>query len=357
MKLFLLRGVNYKMAASFDFQRRLGAGHFGEVWMAVDTGLNATRAVKLIPPLKVLNPKNIFHEAQILKGAEHPNVVRVEETGTLADGRIYLAMEYLPKGSLEDEAKGAYVDLTRAQRIMVDALRGLQHAHERGILHRDIKPANILIGDNGVGKLSDFGLAVPKGINLKTLGVKDYGYVLHLAPEVHAGGNNSVLSDIYSVGVTLYRLVNGDSYLPLIDPVDIPQACMDGKYPDRTKYRAFIPRALKVLINRATDIDQAKRYQSAEAMRHALEQITIQMNWKEQLLPNGTRWTSGWNARCYEVTLSHDSLNEWTVTTKRGQSRKNLRKISSLCQAGLSRSVAEKITRKILQDHVSGRAK
>jgi len=94
------------MAASFDFKERLGAGHFGEVWRVIDTGLNAERALKLIPPSKVLNPTNIFHEAQILKEAEHPNVVRVEETGTLGDGRIYVAMEYLPKGSLEDEAKG-----------------------------------------------------------------------------------------------------------------------------------------------------------------------------------------------------------------------------------------------------------
>lgn len=345
------------MAASFDFKERLGAGHFGEVWRVIDTGLNAVRALKLIPPSKVLNPANIFHEAQVLKEAEHPNVVRVEETGTMADGRIYVAMEYLPKGSLEDEAKGAYVDLTRAQRIMVDALRGLQHAHERGLIHRDIKPANILVTNSGSGKLSDFGLAVPKGVSLKALGVKDYAYILHLAPEVHTGAGYSILSDVYAAGVTLYRLVNGDTYLPSMSPADIPQACIEGKYPNRARHRDFVPRPLRVLINRAIDCDPARRYQSAESMRHALEQITIQMNWNQQLLTDGVRWTAGWNKKSYEVILRHSPDGTWSVETRRGKSKRDLRRVTPLCASGLTRTVAQKLSRRILQDHVLGRTK
>jgi serine/threonine protein kinase len=63
------------MAGSFDFRERLGSGHFGEVWLVTDTGLNADRELKVIPPDKVPNPRNFFHEAQILKEVEHPNVV------------------------------------------------------------------------------------------------------------------------------------------------------------------------------------------------------------------------------------------------------------------------------------------
>jgi len=240
---------------------------------------------------------------------------------------------------------------------MVDALRGLQHAHGRGLLHRDIKPANILVGNNGSGKLSDFGLAVPSGVNLKALGMKDYGYVLHLAPEVHSGGSYSVLSDIYAAGVTLYRLVNGDTYLPAIAPADIPQACIEGKYPDRSKYRDFVPRPMRLLINRATDSDSARRYQSAESMRHALEQITIQMNWKEQLLTNGVCWTAGWNAKCYEVVIKSGPDKKWNVEMRRGKSKRDLRRVGTLCHTGMTRQEAEKISRRILQDHVLGRRK
>lgn len=345
------------MAASFDFKDRLGAGHFGEVWRVIDTGLNTTRALKLIPPEKVWNPSNIFHEAQILKKAEHPNVVKVEETGTMANGKIYVAMEYLPKGSLEDEAKGSYVPLTRAQRIMVDVMRGLQHAHEQGLLHRDIKPANILVGPNAEGKLSDFGLAVPKGANLKALGAKDYAYILHLAPEIHSGGKYSVLSDIYAAGVTLYRLINGDMYLPSITAGDIRQACIDGKYPDRTKYREFIPRPMRMLVNRAMDVDPSRRFPNAEAMRHSTEQLVIQMNWIEQVLSNGTRWAAGWDKRCYEVVRTRDSSGKWIVETRKGGSKRSLRRVGSLCEKGLSKTRAVQHTKRILQDHVLGRLK
>jgi serine/threonine protein kinase len=343
------------MAASFDFKERLGTGHFGEVWRVVDTGLNASRALKLIPPGKVWNPSNIFHEAQILKQAEHPNVVKVEETGTMSDGKIYVAMEYLPKGSLEDEAKGAYVPLTRAQRIMIDALRGLQHAHEKGIIHRDIKPANILVGSNKEGKLSDFGLAVPKSVNLKALGAKDYAYILHLAPEIHSGGKYTILSDIYAAGVTLYRLINGDMFLPSVAPDEVRQACLEGKFPDRANYREFVPRPMRMLVNRAIDVNRSRRFASAEEMRHTLEQLVIQMNWNEQALANGTRWASGWNSRCYEVVRIHEPNGKWSVETRKGGSRHSLRRVGSLCGKDLSKGKAVQLTKRVLQDHVLGR--
>ena len=92
------------MSVGFDFKKRLGAGHFGEVWHAVDLGLNSECALKCIPPDKVINKKNFYQEAQTLKAAEHANIVRVNETGKLDDDRIYVSMEFLANGSLEDEA-------------------------------------------------------------------------------------------------------------------------------------------------------------------------------------------------------------------------------------------------------------
>lgn len=345
------------MATTFDMKERLGSGHFGEVWRVIDVALGTVRALKLIPPAKVFNPKNIFHEAQVLKSAEHPNVVRVEETGTMADGRIYIAMEFLPKGSLEDEAKGAYVELTRAHRIMIDALRGLQHAHNKGLLHCDIKPANIMVGNSNEGKLSDFGLAIPAGVDFQALGVKDYAYVIHLAPEVIRNRKYSVQSDIYAAGVTLYRLVNGDGYLPVIDHLTRRQAILDGDYPDRTHYREFIPRPLRAFINRAMDPMAGKRFKNADDMRHALERITLQMNWRESLTPDGIRWVCGWDGRCYEVTRSVRKDKTWFVEYCKGNSKHDLRRVNALCGKAMSKTKAEQLTRRILQDHVLGRLK
>ncbi|MFA5146477.1 MAG: protein kinase [Candidatus Omnitrophota bacterium] len=75
----------------FELKEKLGSGHFGEVWLAIDTGLNTECAVKFIPKDKIVNQKNFFYEAQILKAAEHANIVSVLDTGHLSDGRIYLS--------------------------------------------------------------------------------------------------------------------------------------------------------------------------------------------------------------------------------------------------------------------------
>lgn len=192
------------MTVAFDFRKRLGAGFFGEVWYAIETGLNYEVAVKRIPPNKVINQKNFYQEAQTLKTAEHPNIVKVFDTGILNDGQIYISMEYLSNGSLEDQASGAPLPLSQAKRLMIDVLRGLQHAHVKNLVHRDIKPANIMIGNSGEGQLSDFGLALPDITTLNMSYLKEYQYMLHLAPEVIEISDYTILSDIYACGATLY---------------------------------------------------------------------------------------------------------------------------------------------------------
>jgi serine/threonine protein kinase len=345
------------MAVSFDFQERLEAGHFGEVWRVIDTGLGVERALKVIPPRKVLNPANFFHEAQILKTVEHPNIVRVEDTGQLDGGRVYVAMEYLRKGSLEDESKGAYVELTRAKRLMIDVLRGLEHAHSRGVLHRDIKPANILIGQSLEGKLSDFGLAIPVGLNLKSLGVKEYAYVVHMAPELYEGKPHTVATDIYACGVTLYRIVNGDAFFVLPPPDQLEDCICNGDFPDRNAYRDFVPLPLRRLINQGLALMPHDRFKSASEMRRALERLVIEKNWVERKLVNGTEWRCGWDKKCYEVQCLHGSHGKWIVSVKKGPSRFALRRQTALCAEGLTEDSARKRARRILQDFVLGKLK
>ena len=342
------------MAVGFELLKRLGAGHFGEVWLAIDKGLDAERAVKFIPSDRVLDPGNFFHEAQILQSVQHSNIVRVEETGNMDDGRIYVAMEYLPKGSLEDEARGAYVDLTRAKKVMVDVLRGLGHAHDKGILHRDIKPANILIGHNGEGKLSDFGLAVPASVNLSASNFKDYAYLIHRAPELQKKPIYSAASDIYAAGVTLYRLVNGDSYLPPVGTADLEALIANGEFPDRQRYREFIPRPVRVIVNKAMNVDPKKRYRTAAAMRHALEQIEVNKNWKESLLPAGIKWTCGWGDFVYEVRRERLPTGRWQVEVRKGRTKKKLRRMLALCLYDASKQQAERQSRQVLQKMVLG---
>lgn len=342
------------MAVTFDFKKRLGSGYFGEVWHVVDTGLGCEVALKCIPPDKIINPQNFFQEAQALKLSEHPNIVRVNETGNLDDGRVYVSMEYLPRGSLEDETQGAPMPLTRAKRLMIDTLRGLGHAHLKAVVHRDVKPANILIGNAGEAKLSDFGLAVPDIKNMNIAQLKQYQYMLHLAPEVRQPQDYTYLSDIYAAGITLYRLINGDSHLPAISPQQAQRLAKRGEFPPRDKYREYVPQSLRRLINKAMSVDPTNRFQSADEMRHALEHQKLMVDWSEATLPNRQIWTGiSQDGINYRVLKLHTNRNGWQIQTQRGKAE--LRRVTALCGDNLRKEDADKRARRILQDLVTGK--
>lgn len=344
------------MSVSFDYLKRLGSGHFGEVWQAIDVGLNEECAIKLIPKDKMIDQKNFFLEAQVLKLTEHPNIVRVIDTGLMNDERIYVKMEFLPKGSLEDETEGAYVPLSRVKKIMIDVLRGLEYAHSKEIVHRDVKPANILIGNANEGKLSDFGLALPSIDKLDLSSIKKYQYILHLAPEVTSFDKFSFLSDIYACGATLYRLVNGDSFIPNLPTFEIRQRTIDGSFPDRTQYRHFIPRSFRLLINKALNIDPKNRFQSVVEMRHTLERIIVDVDWEERKIPNGIRWITKKEDMHYNIALFEGSNHKWNVRFRKGRNEKKLRVYDSLSLYHTSYNKAEQFAKKILQSYVSGNA-
>ena len=343
------------MSVRFDLKKRLGNGYFGEVWYANEVGLNQICAVKLVPHNKIINQANYFQEAQCLKQAEHSNVVRILDTGNFDKTKIYLSMEYLKNKSLENEASGGFIAITRAKKLMIDVLRGLEHAHQQNILHRDIKPANILIGDSKEGKLSDFGLALPDISKLDLAFIKtNYQYMTHLAPEVRKFADYSKSSDIYACGVTFYRLINGDSFLPSIDPIDIRQAIKDAKYPDRTRYRDFVPNSLRRFTNKAMNPDVSKRFKSAEEMRHSLEQIGLVSNWNESFLPNGMYWSTSGTLGVITVKTT-ENCGLWTILAKKRKHRGPLKRITKYCKNKINRKEADSLTKEILQKVVQNR--
>jgi len=181
--------------------------------------------------------------------------------------------------------------------------------------------------------------------------------VAHLAPEVRRTGRYTPATDIYAAGMTLYRLVNGDKYLPFVPPPMIAALVAAGKYPRRSEYREFVPRPIRTLINKAISVDPRQRFSSAEEMRHALEQITINMNWDERVLADGTQWISGWNDHCYEVVRRRTRLGHWEITVRKGHSKQTLRRMERFCLTTADRKIAERHTRRVLQDFVLGRCR
>ncbi|MBI2169375.1 MAG: serine/threonine protein kinase [Actinobacteria bacterium] len=327
-------------------RRRLGSGQFGEAWLVFDRAIGHDRVVKFVRPDKIHDPMHFYSEPQVLMALRHPNIVEMYDAGTMPDGRLYVAMEYLPRGSLEDEYGGSVVPVADAIGVVADASRGTEHSHSQGIVHRDIKPANILLGDSGRAKLSDFGLATRVGA---AGAASPYGYVAHLAPEVLTADETSVQTDVYALGVTAYRMLNGDASLP--DPAALPGSLEDaiiaGDFPDRHRFRAHVSERLRRVIRRALSVDPQRRYASAAELRHELERVTPVVSlteipggavahW-EGISADGTTWTA--------VISKGKAGFDFTLTKARGGAP---RRVRSDCQTFGTEALARRHARNVL---------
>jgi eukaryotic-like serine/threonine-protein kinase len=223
----------------------LGSGYFGEVWLEHDDALDRPCAVKYLDPARLAPGVDAYAEAQAMMTAQHDNVVAVY-SADLVDGAPAIRMEFLPDGSIEDRYKGAPVPVGDAIRIMEGACRGVEHLHACGLLHRDLKPANLLLTATGRVKVSDFGLSCQRGA---TTGIQPWSYTSHLPPEAIAAGSgiDTREGDVYALGVTTYRLLNGDAALTAVavPAGGLPAAIAAGSYPDRGHWQPHVHPALR----------------------------------------------------------------------------------------------------------------
>lgn len=342
--------VTYK----YEFKKEISKGEFGRVFLVRDKTLDADRAIKIIPKNNILNKNNLFQEAQILNGLQHPNIVEVYEAGEFNNDHIYIAMEYLEKGSLGNETMSGYVDLSRARKVMISILRGLEYSHSKKIIHHDIKPNNILI--SGIeAKLSDFGLA--KFFNQPS--VKSYGP--HTSPEVILGKNYDFLSDIYSCGVTLYRMINGDSFFNIMQfssAMHLRAAVLNGSFPDRSMYRDFVHKPMRAFVNKSMNIDPIKRFQTVNEMRKALEAIEVlPINWRETKSKNGSIWRGCLKNKLLVVSQEKDQSSKFSMKLSQGSSNDKLRVVHKFDKNNLSEIEAKKYLCSIMQSFVSGKEK
>jgi serine/threonine protein kinase len=334
-------------------KRLLGHGFFGEVWLAEHEGFATEFAVKFVPAANITSPTEFYREPRLLKLLEHPNIVRVHDTGRLPNGDLFIAMEYLKQGSLAAELRGDPLDLRGLKRVFCGVMRGLQFAHDQGYIHRDIKPANILIGDDLNGKLGDFGLAAQLGPGGTASPQFYYTYV---APEVLSLSETSKMSDIYAMAVTLYEALNGKSYLPSPTSLDhLKQMINAGEFPDRDYYRVYVPKKLRKVINKAMSVNPSERFGSAEEFRHALEQVPIRASCKEQTSQTTFRWDSQADGERLRVSMSPEPTGKWRIETERQTSTgAGPRRVTRLCRRNLTEPQARKAVHKITSGFVSG---
>ncbi|HEY6068721.1 MAG TPA: serine/threonine-protein kinase [Gaiellaceae bacterium] len=192
----------------YRVERTLGRGGMAVVYLAVDEELGRPVALKVLSG--GLDADDSFRarfrrEARIAARLSHPNIVRIYDVGE-GDGTLYIVMEHVPGRTLADVGK---VPPPEAVELILQACAGVQHAHEAGLVHRDLKPANLLLREDGVLKIADFGIARAAGSTRLTEVGTILGTAAYLSPEQAAGEDVTPAADIYSLGAVLYELLAG----------------------------------------------------------------------------------------------------------------------------------------------------
>ncbi|GHU63512.1 hypothetical protein AGMMS49983_07130 [Clostridia bacterium] len=190
---------------------------------------------------------------------------------------VVIAMPYYPNGSVATKVNSAnFLDLDYAIRCLIDVLRGLEYLHENNYYHCDVKPQNILVGNSGEYILSDYGFTSYAPTHEAV--TPRQTYLPHAAPEMITENRYDARTDLYQLGVTGYRLINGISLVKdefELDRVGFNQKVLDGRIVTASAFQAFVPRRLRKVILKAVAANPDERYQTALEMRRELERIDI----------------------------------------------------------------------------------
>lgn len=333
----------------------LSQGQFGRVFLARDRVLNQLRAVKYIDPSQLPPDFDAWsQEARAMsEGDGEAHIARIHGAEIEGTGPV-VVMEYLPGGSAADRWKGDAAPVGEALTACIEACRGIETLHIRGVLHRDIKPANILFDDGGSAKVSDFGLARPTGhaIDGSTL-----NYLRHEAPELQApNATETEQSDVYAMGVTAYRLLCGDHVLPALAHQEIRDGTRDGTYPPRDAWPDHVPAKIRKAVKKAMNPDPAKRYASIRDLRHALEQCRPEVAWHPPHFKDGeSTWQGAASSgHCWVVKrrLDGKASSVDIAVSRAGQPRR----VVAACRSDITESVAKKYTERALRLISDGKA-
>ena len=263
-------GAGRQSWGHLELLEQVGHGTFGEVYRAVDTHLRREVALKLLrsgrSPERLAD--RVLHEGRILARVRHQNVVVVHGAES-HEGRVGLWMEYIRGATLEQLVRGQGPFSAReAALIGQDLCRAVAAVHGAGLVHRDIKAQNVMREEGGRVVLMDFGAV--RSRESGTAGDRLTGTPLYLAPEVLAGGEATVRSDVYSLGVLLYYLVTGSFPTKAVNLDELKQAHAAGTHRRLQDARPDLPDAFVHVVERALAHSPANRFASAGEFQAAL---------------------------------------------------------------------------------------
>lgn len=238
----------------------LGSGGFGTVYLAQDTWLDKKVAIKVPHRQQNLDFGELLHEPRLLGSLSHPNIVSVL-TAEKQEGIFFIVMEYVAGETLETVImrEGA-VELTRALDFAVQIANAVDYAHRQNVIHRDLRPGNVLISEQGLVKVADFGTS--RVLEIAAHGTTVIGSPPYMAPE-QFHGKAVFASDLYSLGITMYQMLTGVLPYETPSPAELAKL-MTGELVSPPRVRnPKLPKAVNEIVMKALAPDISNRYQRA----------------------------------------------------------------------------------------------
>lgn len=253
----------------YELLKEIGSGGMANVYLAHCRLLNRNVAVKILKS-EFVNDKEFLErfnkEAQVAATISSPHIVNVYDVGH--DGDIhYIVMEYVEGQTLKEyiDANGM-LSWQETVEYAIQICSALDRAHKNGIIHRDIKPQNIILTNDGVLKVTDFGIARAATNETTNMGESTMGSVHYFSPEQARGGYTDAKSDLYSLGIVMYELITGILPFNGESPIAIAIKHMQEKPVSPKEFNISVPLSVEAIILKAMSKEQSLRYQSAEEM-------------------------------------------------------------------------------------------
>ncbi len=278
-----------KSLGRYHLLEKIGEGGMAVVYKALDTTLERHVAIKVILPYRNLSEKFLARfkrEARALAKLSHPNILKVFDYGEY-ENQPFLAMEYIPGGTLKDTLTGKPMPWQKAAQTLIPVARALEAAHAQGVIHRDVKPANILMTNGGDPMLSDFGVAKIIEGDEETRDLTGSGVGIgtpdYMAPEQGVGKTDE-RSDIYALGTVFYQMITGR--LPF--KADTPMAVMLKKstdpLPRPTQFVPDLPPAVENVLLKALARDPNNRFKTMKEFAASLERLNSKTDMLETFI-------------------------------------------------------------------------